>query len=404
MDANGNPIGPAGGIGGGTQPQQLTAQQKLELEGFMKEGMQTMENGVNASLARIMEELRALKTDAENRAAASAKGPPPPPQPPTPILIEKKKASLPTPEKYDHTKPSTYKAWELSIQAKLARDAAFIGGESDQCYYIYDRLTGAAAQRLYGWMTQYHENAGEFTVANMLKEMQSAFGDKHAAQKALQQLITAKQGKQSIGAHIQATNIRLMELGLYYKTDADSELAKKGYLSGGINAALWDKTVGMEESQSYEGFCTQLKTIADRIAQGKNRDLARPVHQSPSVQAETDDNAMDWEATPANSNAKKLSARKEKGGRRAPRENYCTEEEKKRRFDAGLCLRCGGKSHFVRDCTVDLEKLKKRKNKVASVAQTPAAATKPAKPKRTKMVEITDDEAESDSSNDQGKA
>lgn len=339
---------------------------------------------------------------------------------PAPTTTTKKKASLPTPEKYDHMKPSTYKAWEYSIRAKLSLDWELIGGAKEQCLYVYDRLTGSAAQRMLGWMKTYHDTT-EQTTENMFLEMQSAFMDHHAVHKALQQLITSKQGNLSVNAFVNATNIRLQETDLYYKTDVASEMIKKNYLKGGLRVSIMEKTIGMVESASYEGYCNQVKSIEDQMNQLKHRDLSRSNYQSPA-KTEGDDDEMDWEAAPANTKKFSNSKGKESGGRggvgqggsRRQKEFWCEEVEKKRRFDAGECLRCGADNHFVRDCKVDYEKIKKRnnKNRVSTTttenATRPAtAATKPARTshKKTKMVEVTDDEgSDDDSSYNQGKA
>lgn len=68
---------------------------------------------------------------------------------PLPAPAVRSRPSLPHPDRFDGKDLSLYPQFEGLLQAKLHIDAASIGGETEQVWYVYRRLLGEAARRIY---------------------------------------------------------------------------------------------------------------------------------------------------------------------------------------------------------------------------------------------------------------
>jgi hypothetical protein len=126
---------------------------------------------------------------------------------------------------------------------------------------------------------------------------------------------------------------------------------KKAYLKAAISHKLKNRTIGMNEAESYEEYCSQLRMISDQLADlqdwssrragwKKEGFISPPKEPTPEI--------MDWELSTATT-----ATRTRRGPRWAP------PEEIDRRREEGLCLRCGRKGHIVRHCRATLRTTKK---------------------------------------------
>ncbi|RHZ43108.1 uncharacterized protein CDV56_100897 [Aspergillus thermomutatus] len=113
--------------------------------------------------------------------------------------------------------------------------------------------------------------------------------------------------------------------------------------------------VVIEEKNTYEGYCAQVKGVTDRLAELQHLNGNNRASQSPHTankgnnnngnkiesqglnrtSSSVGGNTMDWEPSVA-SNAK--------------RAKWVSKEELQRRRDKGLCLRCGSAQHHVANC------------------------------------------------------
>jgi hypothetical protein len=109
-------------------------------------------------------------------------------------------------------------------------------------------------------------------------------------------------------------------------------------MKSALNHTIRNRMVTMEEKESYEGFCRQVKSIADRLAELKGgRSSPTTTEGSLTKTANNEaDNAMDWETT--------VTAVQT---RRAKWVDSSVIEQRKKE---GNCFRCGAKTHKIKAC------------------------------------------------------
>ena len=260
---------------------------------------------------------------------------------------------LPDVEKYDGEDTSQYPQFEGLLRAKLAVDGEAIGGEGEQIWYGFSRLKDKAASRIYPWVETYQNDAAKFTKENFFKHLRIAFKDPAAQKKALLRLNSLQQGSRPFIELLQEVDQLLLEAG-GHSWDDD---VKKGYLITAMNPALRDRLATVEEADSYEEYCQQVKRITDKLTDNKYYRSVNttPGHTTPNArpapyrqQASTAtstpvapvNDPMDWEPSTARSG-------RPTGAKRA---KWVTEEEIQRRRQNGNCLRCGAPGHRIAQC------------------------------------------------------
>lgn len=300
-------------------------------------------------------------------------------------FIRRPKPSLPNPDKFDGKDLALYPQFEGILRAKLEIDGQSIGGEKEQVWYGFGRLSGDAAGRIYPWIS-YAQEVGKFTVEGLLDQMKVAFRDPRQRQKALGQLNRTKQGSQVLNDFLNDFNRLILEAEGW----GWDEVIKKGYLKAAISTKLVTGMVGTKEEESYDDYCSQLRMISDQQAEvaelmaRRNRWNVRSTTNAARPQAQAD--TMDWELTTSIAAART----------REPR--WATPDEIERRKQEGLCLRCGQTGHMVRDCRTKLPAQKKE----VRAAATKSSKTKGIRAKKTQPVAIEEEEMTTDS-NESGK-
>ena len=166
---------------------------------------------------------------------------------------------------------SLFPQFEGKLLAKLQIDKAAIGDEKDRIWYGFNRLEGKAATRIFPWILTY-KDTGKFTEAEFFKQLNVAFLDQALQEKAITRLNTLRQYGRSFADLISEFDRLLLEAGGH----AWDDKVKKGYLKAALNQSLREKMVVIEEKDTYEGFCAQVKGVADRLAElqrlnGNNR-------------------------------------------------------------------------------------------------------------------------------------
>jgi hypothetical protein len=271
------------------------------------------------------------------------------------LVVRRPRPRLPDPEQFNGKNPALYPQFAGILRAKLEIDGRTIGGEKEQVWYAFGRLSGEAAGRIYPWMT-HAQRTNTHTLDRFFEQMQLAFSDPRSRQKAMAQLNRTKQRSCPLSEFLNEFNRLILEAEGWNW----DEVVKKGYLKAAISLKLLQATVGLREEESYEGYCSQLRMVDDQLAEVQdmtNRRTTRQGERAASVQAEVPSEAMDWE--PSVSTAATRTTRKE------PR--WASPEEINRRRKEELCLRCGEEGHFVRQCRTKLRTPKKKKITVAAV-------------------------------------
>jgi hypothetical protein len=116
------------------------------------------------------------------------------PQAPTPTPapgIARPKAILPSPLKFDGTR-SEYKGWRFLIRDKVDINGEAIGFIKNQFIYIASRLEGKGLQLAFIFII-INKNIFNMFATRLLKYLNSIFGDRYKAQRAVKTLRTIKQ-------------------------------------------------------------------------------------------------------------------------------------------------------------------------------------------------------------------
>jgi hypothetical protein len=281
-----------------------------------------------------------------NLATNRMPSPPLPQQPPPEPVVRRPRPSLPNPDQFDGSNQALYPQFESKLKAKLEIDGRTIGGENEQVWYAFGRLSGEAAGRIHPWMV-HAQHANTLGIEGFFKQIRLAFSDPRASQKALELINRTKQGSRLFNDFLNEFNRLILEAEGWGWDDK----VKKAYLKAAISHKLKDRTIGMNEAESYEEYCSQLRMISDQLADlqdwssrragwKKEGFISPPKEPTPEI--------MDWELSTATT-----ATRTRRGPRWAP------PEEIDRRREEGLCLRCGRKGHIVRHCRATLRTTKK---------------------------------------------
>jgi hypothetical protein len=296
-----------------------------------------------ASLARLEERIDVT----ENLRTPRFNTPPPSTttatQPLTDV-VRKPKPCLPHPEKFDGSELSFFPQFEGLLRAKLEIDGGAIGQEKEKVWYAFGRLSGDAAARIFPWMG-YASREHKFTVESFMEQLRTAFCDPRQQQKALSQINRTKQGSRPFGEFLNEFNRLILEAEGWGWDD----VIKKGYLKAALSTKLLTATIGVQEDQSYDKYCQQLRMINDQ--QNEVAELTtwrtRKQHVPATAPAkmmtpEPSYDTMDWQPTIAVSSARTKEPR------------WASDEVIDERRRAGQCLRCGILGHRVRECSTKL--------------------------------------------------
>jgi hypothetical protein len=259
--------------------------------------------------------------------------------------VRRPKPSLSDPERYDHTDKTLYPQFVGLLQAKIKHDSLSIGSEETQAWYIFGRLKGDAAKRIFPWVNAADQDK-TLCTKDLFAQMDIAFLDPRAKEKALTALNRTKQGKLSMNDFLGKFDQLLLEAGGW---GWDSSI-RKGYLKDALSTKMLTALVGTEEKASYDEYCQQLRRTADQLEEVQEKSSRhlfgqwKPRGRQENTQPVEDHDPMDWEAVIA------AAVRVAVAGRTTTEERWASDKEVNRRRQEGLCLRCGKDGHFVRDC------------------------------------------------------
>ena len=110
-------------------------------------------------------------------------------------ILLKAKHSLSHPDKYDGENKAGYLAFKGHLCAKLRIDQRAIGGELEQVWYSFGRLSGKAVERLFPWIDATESQGKPLRVAEFFDQLDAAFRDSQSTQRALEWINTRRQGK-----------------------------------------------------------------------------------------------------------------------------------------------------------------------------------------------------------------
>ena len=307
------------------QEQQL-AQQQQQMQALREQQREQVQALQNA-LAQTNETVQALQQPAPT--------PMDTPRPPTPTLAPgtaRPKAILPNPPKFDGTR-SEYEGWRSLIRDKVDIDGEAIGSARNQFIYVASRLEGKGLQLALTFIT-VNRDAPDASATRMLDYLDSIFGDRHKAQRAVETLRTMKQGpKEPFSAFLPRFEKALADAGGMAWPDE----VKRSHLDGALTFELRRLIITMPPVAAYGAYVDEILRVSDLYRSA----MRHAPREQPTAPRGTNE-AMDWEPTRA-------AAASAHGGQKR-RARWASEEEMGKRRQEGRCFRCGASGHRLAGC------------------------------------------------------
>jgi hypothetical protein len=313
----------------------------------MNERLQESTNQMNARLQALLAVTNETTTAVTaNATPSTATGQ----DTPAASMMKKPKHTTPHPEKFTGKDESLYPIFRGLLEAKLRTDAQAIGGEYEQVWYAFGRLTDTASKRIFPWM-QHAQNGAEFSTANLFRQMDLAFDDRQKQSKAVARINTIKQRNRSFREFLQEFDQTLMEANGW----GWQEEIKKGLLKAALAGEVTRELVGRDEPATYSAYIAQIRKITDDLGEWKDRQKFKTnfqkQHFTAPQQSQSTGEQMDWEPTRTAfvAAARPLPGRPQQSQSRL-QAKWVSQSEMTRRKEAGECLRCGSPEHFIGQC------------------------------------------------------
>ena len=279
------------------------------------------------------------------------------PLPPTPTFTPgtaRPKAILPNPPKFDGTR-SEYEGWRSLVRDKVDIDGEAIGSARNQFLYVASRLEGKGLQLALTFIT-VNRDAPDASATRLLDYLDSIFGDRHKAQRAVETLRTMKQGpKELFSAFLPRFEKALADAGGMAWPDE----VKRSHLDGALTFELRRLTITMPPAAAYGDYVNEILRVSD-LYRSAMRHAPKEQQTAHRGASET----MDWEPTRA------AAAAPSQDGQKTKRAKWVSQEEMDKRRQEGRCFRCGASGHQINGC----EFLNARRPTEAHPARGPRAA------------------------------
>jgi len=227
-----------------------------------------------------------------------------------------------------------YESWKMEAEGKLLIDGLAIGDDQAQLGYLFASMEPDAQNAVKGIYRECRN--GRERALSMIAYMDRRYLDPNAAQNALEKLSTMRQpADQSF-----VTWFPKFEAVLY-EADAESssQAQKINYLRQALNYDMRDRMIGPVIYASYQDFVTMAYTVDAALTSLKShkRLTAEPFKATPFRSPAAPPPYGAFRANKASPTA-------------SDRVRWVDEKEQKRRYDAGLCLRCGKAGHRIAEC------------------------------------------------------
>jgi hypothetical protein len=302
--------------------------------------------------AQIMASLRAIQQATANATIQHPQESTPAPITEVPVLngpvsdpFRRPKHSLSHPEKYDGESKTAYPAFKGHLRAKLRIDQAAIGGEAEQVWYGFGRLSGKAAERIFPWIEATDSQQKPLRVQDFFDQLDAAFYDAQSPQRALEWINTKRQGSTPFREFLQDFEQKLLEAGGWEFSDG----IRKGYLKAALNLELRKQLVARDEPKVYSDFVNLVRKASDDLDQIKRMEKTRNNWVSTRQPKSTDrQDAMDWEPTPRTASGSAPNPRR--GNNDRPRAKWVSQTVFDQRRTDGACFRCGDLNHRTIQC------------------------------------------------------
>jgi hypothetical protein len=253
-----------------------------------------------------------------------------------PLAVQKKNKLSELPE--FSGKRAEFRPWLTQARAKLAIDKAE-ETETVRFWYIHSRLRGDALSQTSSWVDSV-QSTNQMTTEGLISQLRAAYDDNDTAERASRKLNQIRQGSKSFSAFLAEFDRTLLDAGGISWADQ----VKKTFLSNCLSYDLQNAIVATPIPSTYREYCTLLHTVStnlEALQRRKGKDKGTATGPSYTADTPQSGDSMDWEPSATVTAAVQT--------RRA---QWVSQEILNKRRETGQCLRCGGKGHFVRQCTL----------------------------------------------------
>jgi hypothetical protein len=264
--------------------------------------------------------------------------------------------------KFDGKDKAKYREFSIKMAAKLEIDGEAIGDEKTQVWYAYSGLTGEAESRIFPWV-ETTRGTPQFTLRGLHEQMDLAFLDPRARQKAIDELNRIKQRSRPFADFLNTFDTLILEAQGWSWSDE----VKKAFLKAAVSERLLDRMVAVETHPTYVGYCAQLRRTSDQIEERDEYARRKKNWNRLTTTRASHDlipaDPMEWETTTT-----KVAATSSAQTR--TRADWLTKEEFIKRQEAGICTRCKSKDHDNRQCHLLPPRRPERKTRPTRAAVT----------------------------------
>ena len=260
-----------------------------------------------------------------------------------------KRAKLPDPTKFNGDR-FAYPAFEEQLLGKLEVDGAYLGGQAIQVNYAFGLLEGQALEFMRPWMQSWR-NTAFFTVNSFLTQLRGGYEDPELQETARQKLEELRQGDRSVIDYLAEFDKTFLEA----RSHGLPAWAKINAVRKGLNRKMGRLLVTVKEPSDYSSWCAELKGLArkddsegHRASRLPRYDAPRPAqcYISPPVPSFPPASRFPPIQTPPAPEVEMTLGTTTQRRRAA----WVSPEEVARRLAEGLCRRCGGAGHYIRNC------------------------------------------------------
>jgi len=187
----------------------------------------------------------------------------------------RQKAKLPELAEFNG-KRLEFRPWLTQANAKLNVDKS---GETEavRFWYLHSRLRGSALSQISPWVDSV-QSTPEMTTKGLISQLEAAYEDVDAAERASRKLSQLKQGGRPFGTFLAEFNRTLLEAkGLNWDNSV-----KKTFLSNCLSYELRNALVATTIPSSYREYCTLLHTVSTNLEGLRQRKLERKHTPTPS--------------------------------------------------------------------------------------------------------------------------
>jgi hypothetical protein len=184
----------------------------------------------------------------------------------------KPRHSQPHPDQFTGEDLSLYPQFRSLLMAKLRIDAKAIGNKEERIWYGYGRLTGKAQSRIHPWIDYAEGKTDEFTEVKFFEQLDIAFADPQAEERAVTELNGMRQGRRPFRDFLSDFEKTLLRANGWDWVDR----VKIGYLKAALSKVLRDRLVTVKLPDKFKDYCDEIRHVADNMQEMDEINQGRP--------------------------------------------------------------------------------------------------------------------------------